>query len=208
MKRVGYFENIGKNISPLLQIPVSLEEIMDATANDRVGDLLAYASRLSDLGTASAKARAAFIRFQIAGIDAEDIFEEYRESWGIPVFQDDLVSIGDFRNGFLWTFRDHSTSWSEDVEARNWFYTNTEARFARRYEFWACDHGPEEIVFRKRGDYKSILLSIVEDADFGPFISPVFSRTELRTFYENFDEDQYGFEKDSLLEIMERNENW
>ena len=208
MNRAAYFENIRMNESPLLQIPVSLEEIMDSIENDKVGDLLAYASRLSDLGTASAKARAAFIRFQIAGIDADEIFEEYRERWGIPIFQEDLVSIDDFKNGFLWTFRDHTTSWSEDVEARNWFYTHTEGRFARRYEFWACDHGPEEIVFRKKGDYKSILHSIIEDADFSPFVSPVFSREELRSFYDNFDEDLYGIDKDSLLEIMEKNANW
>ena len=208
MNRVTYFEEIGRNKSPLLQIPVSLEEISDAVSNNRIEDLLLYANMLSDLGSASAKARAAFIRFQIGGIDADDIFEEYREGWSIPIFQEDLVSVQDFKNGFLRTFRDHTTSWAEDSEARNWFYTNIEGRFARRYEFWSCDHGPEEVVFSKSGDFKNILLSIIEDADFSPFISQVFSREELRSFYANYDEDIYGFDKESLLEIMKMNENW
>jgi len=191
-----------------LQIPVSLEAINDAVVNNRIEDLLLYANLLSDLGTAPARARAAFIRFQIGGIDAEDIFEEYRESWGIPIFQEDLVNFRDFRNGFLWTFRDHTTSWGEDNEARNWFYTNIEARFVRKYEFWSCDHGPEEIVFRKSGDFKSILISLIKDEDFSAFISPVFTREELKSFYDNYDEDITGFDKESLLEIIERNENW
>jgi len=209
MGRTSYFENIKLNQSPLLQVCNSLEIIFDATANNEIEELLSFANQLSDLGTTSARARAAFIRLQIGGIDTVDLFEEYRESWGIPKFHEDLVTIDDFKNGFLWTFRDHTTSWGEDVEAREWFFTNIEARFARRYEFWSCDRGPEEMILLESGDYKNILVSIVnKHGDYSPFISPVFSHEELRLFYDNYDEDGDGFYKESLFEIMKQNINW
>jgi len=209
MERILYFENIKLNLSPLLQIPYSLENTFQATANNEIEDLLSFADQLSILGTATAKARAAFIRLQIGGIDTEDLFEEYRESWGIPKFEEDLVTIDDFKNGFLWTFRDHSSSWAEDKESREWFYTNIEARFARRYEFWSCDRGPKEMLLLESGSFKNILLSIInKHEDFSPLISPVFSRQELKSFYNNFNEDDHDFDKESLLEILEKNENW
>jgi hypothetical protein len=209
MERTLYFENIKLNQSPLLLIPDSHKNIFQATTNNDVEELLSFANQLSNLGTATANARAAFIRLQIGGIDTEDLFEEYRESWGIPKFKEDLVTIDDFKNGFLWTFRDHTTSWSEDTEARKWFYTNIEARFARRYEFWSCDRGPEEMLLLESGDFKNILLSIInKHEDFSPLISPVFSRDELKSFYYNFKEDDHDFDKESLLQILEENENW
>lgn len=209
MERSSYFEYIKLNQSPLLQVSNELDNVFEATANNEIEELLSFANLLSDLGTVSAKARAAFIRLQIGGIDTEDLFEEYRESWGIPKFEEELVTINDFKNGFLWTFRDHTTSWSEDIEAREWFYTNIEARFARRYEFWSCDRGPEEMILLESGDYKYILFSIInKHGDYSPFISPVFSHNELRLFYDNYKEDGNGFYKESLFEIMKQNINW
>jgi hypothetical protein len=209
MTRIPYFENIKLNKSPLLLVSADLDEIIAAAANNETDELLSFASKLADLGTASAKARAAFIRLQIGGIETEDLFEEYRESWGIPKFEDDLVTIGDFKNGFLWTFRDHTSTWTDDVEAREWFYTNIEARFARRYEYWSRDHGREEMLLLESGDYKNILYSIIDKhADYSPFASPVFSHEELRIFYDNYDEDSDGFFKESLIEIMKQNINW
>lgn len=209
MERISYFENIKLIASPLLQLPGELDNVMNATSRDSLEVLLAFADQLSILNTTSANARASFIRLQCKGLNTEDLFEEYRESWGIPKFDEDLVNVDDFKNGFLWTFRDHTTSWTEDVEARHWFYTNIEARFARRYEFWSCDHGPEEMILMESGDYKSILWSIInKHADYTPFISPVFSQVELKSFYNKFDEKEYDFDKDSLLEIMEQNINW
>jgi hypothetical protein len=209
MERTSYFENIKLNQSPLLSLSDALDQIFEATANNEIEELLSFANELSNLGTPSAKARAAFIRLQIRGIDTEDLFEEYRESWGIPKFDQDLITIDDFKNGFLWTFRDHTGSWSEDVEAREWFYTNIEARFARRYEFWSSDRGSEEMILLESGDYKNILYSIVnKHGDYSPFISPVFSHEELRIFYDNYEEDGDGFFKESLFEIMKQNINW
>jgi len=209
MERTSYFENIKLIQSPIFQVSYDFDIIFEATANNDTEELLAFANKLSDLGTDSAKARAAFIRLQIGGINTEDLFEEYRESWGIPKFDEDLVNIGDFKNGFLWTFRDHTSSWREDMEAREWFYTNMEAQFARRYEFWSSDHGPEEMILMESGDYKNILYSIVnKHRDYSPLISPVFTHEELRLFYDNYEEDGDGFFKESLFEIMKKNMNW
>ncbi len=209
MNRISYFENIRSNETPLSQVNYGLERIFEATANNNTELLLSFADLLTDLNTNSAKARASFIRLQVKGINTEDLFEEYRESWGIPKFEDNLVTVDDFKNGFLWTFRDHSTSWSEENEARNWFYTSLEARFARRYEFWACDRGPEEMLLLESGAYKNILNAIIhKHEDYTPFISPVFSHAELRSYYNKFDEDEHELDKEALLEIMEGNKNW
>jgi hypothetical protein len=64
MERILYFENIKLNLSPLLQIPYSLENIFQTTANNEIEELLSFANRLSNLGTATSKARAAFIRLE------------------------------------------------------------------------------------------------------------------------------------------------
>jgi len=209
MERIAYFENIKQATSPLLQLSGELDKVIKATASDSIDLILAFADHLSDLNTAPANARATFIRLQCKGLNTEDLFEEYRESWGIPKFDENLVTVEDFKNGFLRTFRDHTTSWTEDAEAKDWFYTNIEARFARRYEFWSCDHGPEEMLLLESGGYKDILWSIVnKHADYTPFISPVFSQVELKSFYNKFNEKEFDFDKDSLLEIMEQNINW
>jgi hypothetical protein len=206
--RAKYFDNIKTAISPILQFASNLGQLVKATRNNSIDDLLILANQLETSDSASVKARGTFIRLQCKGLEAEDLFEEYREGWGIPKFQESLLSASDFRNGFLWTFRDHTTSWSEDQEAREWFYTNLEARFIYNYEFWACDHGPEEIVFKESGDYKEILWTLVKQGDYGPMISPIFTKEELQEFLFQFDEDELGFEKEKLLEIIIQNQNW
>jgi len=209
MERSTYFDSVSKCRSPLLDLASALEGVAKAIQRDATQELLGFADHLEGLNNHSAKARAEFIRLQIRGIDTEDLFESYRESWGIPRFEDDLVRVTDFKNGFLWTFRDHSSSWNEDTEARNWFYAHVEARFARRYEFWSCDRGPEEMLLMESGDYKHLLTAIVtKHADFSPLVSDVFSRNELRAFYDNHDENENGFAKESLLEILQQNINW
>ena len=127
-----------------------LRDQLDAVIKSRTNELtenmdvyLDFAERLSQVDNDEAKARATFIRMQCSDIDTEDFFEQHRESWGIPKFEEDLLTVDDFKNGFLFTFRDHSTSWCEDAEARDWFFKSVESRVARNYEFWACDNGPE-----------------------------------------------------------------
>jgi hypothetical protein len=209
MERISYFENIRLVASPLLFLPGEIDTLIPAVANQSIEPLMAFADRLAAIGSTPATTRAAFIQLQCKGINTEDLFETYCESWGIPRFEDNLVSVDDFTNGFLFTFRDHTSSWSEDEEAREWFYTHPEARFARRYEFWGNDNGPEEMVLMESGDYKNLLWAMVKKhADYSPFISPVFSKEDLRAFFADFDEYEYDFDKSSLLRIMTQNPNW
>lgn len=209
MNRFAYFDNLKQVESPLQLIPCDWDALRLAAAEGSVDPLLAFADELAEVDSIAAKTRAAFIRLQCAELDTEDLFAEYSETWGIPSFEEDILGVQDFRNGFLWTFRDHSSSWSEAEEAREWFYTHVEARFARRYEFWAKDHGPEEMIVLESGEYKKMLWSIItKHVDYSPFISPVFTREELKLFFNNFKEHEYEFEKDSLLAIMKQNANW
>ena len=146
---------------------------------------------------------------QCSQVDTREFFEQSRESWGIPKFKEDLLTLDDFRSGFLYTFRDHSTSWSENNEARNWFFTNIEARSAKHYQFWVCDNGPEEVITDIIGDYKIILWTIINDLqDYSALISPVFTKEDLQHFYNTFDEEEQDYYKEELLKIIEENPNW
>ena len=212
MERAAYFTKISSLTSPLLLFPEESNTIIAARTNNSgepVDVYLDFADRLSHIDQEIAKTRAAFIRMQCDRLDAGDFFEENRESWGIPKFEQNLVNVDDFRNGFLLTFRDHSTSWNEDYQAREWFFNHAEARFARHYEFWAYDNGSEQILFSIDGDYKSIMWNIVnEGQDYSALKSPIFSRQEIEDFYNNFDEVKAGYQKSDLLEMIEANENW
>ena len=206
--RKKYFDHINANHSPILQFTDRFDQLLKAAESHSIEDLLFYASYLEFSDMDSVKARGTLIRLQCQGLEAEDLFEAYRESWGIPKFQEDLLTASDFRNGFLWTFRDHTTSWAEDQEARDWFYTNIEARFIQKYEFWSVDRGPEEVLFRKSGKYKEILSDLIRETEYGPLVSPVFTKEELQSFIEQHDEDDLGIDKEVLIEIIEQNINW
>lgn len=212
MDRASYFEEINSVTSPLLLLPERLAIVIKTRTNDlseTTDAYLDFADQLSQLDCDSAKTRAAFIRMQCGGIDTEDFFEQHHESWGIPKFEEDLVTVDDFKNGFLYTFRDHSTSWCEDGEARDWFFRSVEARFVRHYQFWACDNGPEEILLSTSGDYKSIMWTIVKDYhDYSALASPIFTKRDLQDFYNNFDEEKGDYYKEDLLEMIEENPNW
>ena len=192
MDRASYFKKVNSINSPLLFLTDQLDTIIKARTIDlkeTVDVYLDFAEKLSQVGSDSSKTRASFIRMQCNGINAENFFEEYCESWGIPKFREELVLVDDFKNGFLNTFRDHSTSWCEDREARDWFFKSVEARFVRHYQFWACDNGPEEILLSKSGDYKSIMWTIVKDyQDYSALASPIFIKQDLQNFYNTFNE--------------------
>ncbi|OQP46213.1 hypothetical protein [Niastella populi] len=212
MNRIAYFEEINSITSPLLLLTNQLDTIIKARTNDLTEPIdvyLDFVAQLSQLNSEAAKTRGAFIRMQSGNIDTEDFFETHRESWGIPKFQEDLVTVDDFKNGFLYTFRDHSTSWCEDGEARDWFFNSIEARFVRHYEFWACDNGPEEILLNTSGDYKNIMWTIVKDyQDYSALASAIFTKQDLQDFYNNFDEEKGDYYKEDLLEMIEENPNW
>ena len=206
--RKKYFDSINSNHSPILQFADRFDQLLKDTESNSMEHLLLYASHLESSNVESIKARGTLIRLQCQGLEAEDLFEAYRESWGIPIFHENLLTVSDFKNGFLWKFRDHTSSWSEDQEAREWFYTNIEARFVRKYEFWSTDRGSEEVLFRKSGKYKEILSALIQEAEFGPLISPVFTKEELQSFIDLNDEDDLGIQKEVLTDIIQQNINW
>lgn len=207
--RALYFQEISLVKSPLLLFPQQLEKIGFIGWEDPTDTCLSFAECLSTLESEVAKSRASFIKMQCSQIDTREFFEQSRESWGIPKFKEDLLTLDDFRSGFLYTFRDHSTSWSENNEARNWFFTNIEARSVKHYQFWICDNGPEEVIVNLIGDYKIILWAIINDhQDYSALISPVFTKKDLQHFCNTFDEEKQEYYKEELLKIIEENPNW
>lgn len=126
-------------------------------------------------------ARAELIERQCRGEPAEDLFEIYREAWDVPKFDDGLVVAEDFRNGFLFTFRDHTTSWAQDQIARLWFFTSPEAQFARRYELWSADSGQDECALSLEGSYRDLVRAVFSDGDgdLEALVSPAFSAREF-----------------------------
>jgi hypothetical protein len=165
---------------------------------------ISIARKLRGLKTESSQTRAAFIYEQ-----KEENFTANRETWGIPEFREDLVDSSDFENGFLWRFRAHSTSWSENQYADKWFYTSLEARTITRYEFWSCDEGPDTIDFYFEGDYKSILKRLLFDHLHEVLISPVFSTEELNAFIASFSEEDEDYTLEEVIEdYISQNPNY
>lgn len=162
------------------------------------------AAALEAKETKAAKTRAAFIRNQ----DANN-FNANREAWSIPAFSEKLVEISDFENGFMWRFRAHTTSWSENQYADQWFLTSLEARSISRYEFWSCDEGPDKLEFVIEGNYKSILSQLLAEQVYEVLISPVFSSEELAEYIANFSEDEEEYELEEVIEeYISQNPNY
>jgi len=144
--------------------------------------------------------RADFIRKQCNGDSGESIFNENRETWGIPKFSEDLIKADDFKRGFLYKFRDHTTSWTDNQRAKEWFLNSSEARFVQIYELWSCDNGQEEIIETRTGDYKTILKSLLADGDYEVLSSPAFSKQELDNFIKTYRPDNGDFSIDEIIE--------
>lgn len=180
-----------------------------ADFNEPAALYLEIADRLEAINSEPAISRAAFIRRQIAGEDANDLFDEWHEQWGVPSFTENILAAEDFKRGFLWRFRDHTTSWNDNQAAKKWFLTSPEALFVRRYEFWTCDNGFDECIEVREGSYKEILSSLLNDGDYEVLSSPAFSNIELDRFiaaYQSADGD-YTI-KEIIKDYIEENPNY
>ena len=201
--------NDKKSISTLVKKPSILAEVINTpNALDKVGDSselrLELAQRLEALETEASKSRAAFIRNQ----NSEN-FNANREAWGIPNFSEELIEIDDFKDGFLWRFRAHTTSWGDNQHADEWFYTSLEARSVTRYEFWDCDERPEKADVVFTGTYKTILQQLLADHVHEVLISPAFSKDELAEYIDNFSEAAEDYLLEELIEdYISRNPNY
>ena len=197
------------SIEELVKQPSILADVINSPAELETVGLSSelrseLANRLEALETETAKSRATFIRNQDAGN-----FNANREAWGIPDFSEELVEVDDFKNGFLWKFRAHTTSWGDNQHADEWFYTSLEARSVTRYEFWNCDEGPEKVDFVITGDYKSILQQLLANHIHEVLISPVFSSTELTEYMDNFSENEEDYLLEDVLDdYISRNPNY
>ncbi|MDJ0367725.1 hypothetical protein QMK33_21475 [Hymenobacter sp. H14-R3] len=202
-----------KNRKEVITKLINQVSILEGTA-DSYDDLLEIhkseklwteiSNKLEKIGTEPAKSRATFIREQTV-----DNFDLNREEWGIPNFAEDLVRYEDFENGFLWRFRAHTTSWSENQYADQWFYTSLEARSVRRYEFWDCDEGPDKMDLCFEGDYKAILQQLLAARIYEVLISPVFSTEELTEYIAKFSEDEEDYMLEDIIEdYISRNPNY
>lgn len=156
---------------------------------------LKAATELEMQGKEAAKAWVAFIRNQ----DDEN-FNTYREVLGIPSFSEGLVEISDFKKGFMWRFRAHTSSWSENQYADQWFFTSLEARSVTQYEFWSCDEGINKLEFVLEGSYKEILQQLLADHVHEVLISPAFSSEELAEYIANFSEDEEDYMLEDVIE--------
>ena len=145
--------------------------------------------------------RAEFVRRQCNGEVADEIFEANREAWGIPKFREGLLKADDFKRGFLHKFRDHTTSWSDNQKAKEWFLNSDESRFVQIYELWTCDNGLDEILMTKTGDYKTILNSLLADTDYEVLTSPAFNKEELENFIRTHQPGEGDFPMEELIEF-------
>jgi hypothetical protein len=197
----------------LNKIP-KIEDLIESRTvqhNDTIEQYLNIARYLRSLPDDSARTRAQFIEDQCNGKIADDIFTKNSESWGIPLFKENILTAQDFKNGFLWTYREFSTSFVDNQKSKNWFLTSYEARFVHNYQFWSSDSGKLENIsnLNYTGTYKEILNKLLEQEDWQVLISPVFSTLELKRIVEayesKYDAHTYNHIFTSYISL---NRNW
>jgi len=180
-----------------------LQKLLESRTNDLsepVDLYLEIADEFEHTGKEELKARATFIREQCQEKSGKLIFDKYREIWGIPNFKEDILTVEDFKRGFLWTFRDHTTSWSDNQDAKAWFLTSEEARFIRHYEFWSWDNEVDECLEKRDGDYKTILDDLLKDGDYEVLQSPVYTNEELFGFIKSYSQKEDDFAIEEIIE--------
>lgn len=177
--------------------------------SEPVEPYLRFADKLEATYRHNYVSRAKFIREQCEGYTGEELFDKYRKDWDIWDFDENLVTVEDFKRGFLWRFRDHTTSWNDNQKAKTWFLTSPEGLFVRRYEFWTWDNNFDECIEVREGSYKEILLSLLKDGDYEVLCSPVFSKGELDDFIKSYDSRNGDYTIEGIIEdYIEANPNY
>ena len=177
--------------------------------SEPIGAYLEIADKLEATYRHNYISRAKFIREQCEGKTGKELFDKHREDWGIWNFDDNLVTVDDFKRGFLWCFRDHTTSWNDNQKAKTWFLTSAEGLFVRRYEFWTWDNRFDECIEVREGSYKEILMSLLKVGDYEVLCSPVFSKSELEDFIKSYDSQNGDYTIEEIIEeYIEANPNY
>ncbi len=126
----------------------------------------------------------------------------HRRAWSIPDFAENLIAANDFRRGFLYTFRDHSDSWSDNLAARDWFFTSPEARFAVRYQLWSSEDDGERCVEEHVGTYKQIVDALLDAGMESALQCPLVSREQALAWAEKMKQE---FDADAIADWLKLN---
>src|SRR6478672_859643 len=173
---------VGRNLSvPMFEQISTFERMLNERKVDLSEPISLYLSIAEELERHSGhefKGRAAFIRDQCNGFDAGRLFQKYRKAWDIPLFDEGILDVSDFKRGFLYRFREYSTSWNDSLAAKDWFLRSEEARAVRHYEFRHCDHGFEQCSIVIEGSYRQILDRLLQDGDYSVLASPTFTKAD------------------------------
>ena len=95
----------------------NIEQLIAARTSELSEPLEIYyaiTERLEQMNGEKYSSRANFIRQQCENFSGKEKFDKYRQEWGVDNFDEDIVSVTDFKRGFLYTFRDHTTSWNDN----------------------------------------------------------------------------------------------
>lgn len=212
--RTEYFRSIQQVKSPLILLPTELlhqlREIRTDDLSESTELYFAIATALDEIGSEESRSRAEFVRMQCKGEECKLFFHNHCESWGIPIFKEGILNSNDFEHGFLWCFRDHTSSWMEDYLARDWFYNSIESQFVRKWELWNSDNDDDELSYVEYGNYKEILLILANKyQDYEALKSGVLQLDDLRAFLNAFNSDSGDYYKDELIEdYVSKNPNW
>ncbi|UZR98084.1 hypothetical protein [Chondrinema litorale] len=205
-KRYEYLNRILKVKSPLALISRDLvDSIIEKRSeeNEPIADFLLIAELLKKEKSESAKTRAEFIIKQCNGEFCEDFFEEYRDSWGIPIFAENLISIKDFKNGFLWRMKSYTTSFGDDSIVEAWFLKSYETLFITRYEAWESGKSGDELFHVEYGNCKKIFKKFISEYGLYKFVkSPVLTHKDLKELSIEYSNDA------DFIEEIKQNVNW
>ncbi|WP_020527081.1 hypothetical protein [Flexithrix dorotheae] len=191
--RILHLNKILEIKSPLSLLPRAvLDEAIRKRSNthDPILDFKTIADYLYKTNIHHAKTRAEFILRHCEGEDCEGFFEQHRESWGLPKFREDLVTINEFKNGFLWRMKDYTTAFAEDGYTRNWFTKSHESLFLRKYEAWDSGQTGDELIHEEYGSCRDIFTKFLKEYGMYDFVrSPIFTTKDLQNFAAEYKED-------------------
>ncbi|MBT33791.1 MAG: hypothetical protein CMO01_29350 [Thalassobius sp.] len=205
-KRYEYLNRVLKVKSPLALIPRDLVDAIiekRSEENEPIADFLLIAELLKKEKSESAKTRAEFIIKQCNGEFCEDYFEEHRDSWGIPTFAQNLISIKDFKNGFLWRMKSYTTAFEDDGIFEEWYTQSYETLFITRYEAWDAGDSGNEKFHIEYGNCKKILKKFISEYGLYKLVkSPVLTYEELKELSIEYSNDA------DFIEEIKQNVNW
>lgn len=209
-ERINHLLKIMETPSPLSSIPNIGKIASRRSAHfEPIDDFIQMAALLEKGNSEACITRAQFISMQCEGEEAVDFFETHRESWGIPIFKENLLTTKEFKNGFLWTIKDYTTAFIEEGYLTSWFCKSYECLFIRNYQAWDFNEKPI-MIGQELGSCKEIFTRFIRDYGvMDRLSSPVFSKEELQAFHhELVVPEERKFFRDIMMKAILQNPNW